>query len=321
MQKLNESHSVCVDLAHLMKKYTSDTMDLKKLKFFLVLAEELHFGKAAARLNMTQPPLSQAIQSLEVSLGVRLFIRNKRTVSLSPAGKLWLAHAQKLMDDAEQLAQLARYLEKGEKGELKLSFIGASEYSFLPSLLKKFKTLYPQVELILEYATSDCQLERILTSSIDAGFLFLPNNATPHVALAHKPVIREPFVVAIPEGWIKTGHIPISQDAVHIKDIIHSPLILFPRRYGPTYHDIVTSYYLKHGGHPIIVQEAIQMQTIISLVSAELGVSLVPKSITGLKRDGVVYLPLKLKPPEIVTHLVWRQDNPSAALQNLLALF
>lgn len=294
-------------------------MDLKKLKFFLVLAEELHYGKAAARLHMTQPPLSQAIRSLEEDLGVELFIRTKRSVVLSPTGKQWLCHVQKLMDDVSKLKLLAQQLERGEHGQLLISFISTAEYSILPQLLRHFKELYPYVEVVLKDATSDFQLEAILNGDIDIGCLFLPREAHTHTALAHRPLIEETIVAAVPEKWIENGRIPLQDDHVILKKIIHEPLVLFARRYGSIFHDLVTSYYIKNGRPPNILQEAIQMQTIISLVSAEMGIALVPHCISSLKRDGVRYLPL-YNSPKIVTSIVWRRDNASASLKNFIQI-
>lgn len=293
-------------------------MNLRQLRQFVAVAEELHFGRAAERLGMTQPPLSQSINALEEELGVRLFARTKRQVALTAVGAEWLPHVLKLLGDAEALPETARRLARGQLGSLKLAFVSIADYSILPDLISRFKAAYPEVEVILREATSDLQIEALLSGEIDAG-LIVPQSGL-HAGLAYRPLLREPLVAAVPEAWIASGRIDCAGGALDFAAVLQEPLILFPRRSAPAFHDIVTSVYAAHGAPPPIVQEAIQMQTIIALVAVGLGLALVPRSLTALERAGVRYVPLHGSAPQIETGLVWRQADALPTVAHLVAM-
>lgn len=293
-------------------------MNLKQLRQFLAVADELHFGRAAERLGMTQPPLSQSIQALEEELGVRLFARTKRSVALTAVGAEWLPHVRRLLEDAAALPETARRLARGQLGSLRLAFVSIADYSILPALISAFKASYPEVEVSLREATSDLAIEALLAGEIDAG-LIVPQSGL-HAGLAYHPLVREPLVAAVPEAWIAGGRIRPEADQLAFADVVDEPLILFPRKSAPAFHDIVTSHYATIGARPRIVQEAIQMQTIIALVAVGLGLALVPQSLTALRRDGVRYLPLGEQAPVLETGLVWRRDELLPAVTHLVGL-
>lgn len=295
-------------------------MDLRQLRYFVTVAEELHFGRAAERLGMTQPPLSQSILALERELGVSLFVRTKRMVALTPAGAQWLPHVRKLLDDAAALPEVARQLARGEVGLLKLAFVSTADYSVLPPLVSGFTAAYPAVQVTLLEATSDLQIEALLDGEIDAGFIIPPPQATLHPSLDYFALLREPLVAAIPEVWAREGRIECVKGKVRLADLEAEPLIIFPRRTAPAFHDLITGYYAVSGAEPRIGQEAIQMQTIISLVSAGMGIALVPRSLENLGRAGVHYVALEGEPPSIETGLVWRRDNPSPTLSRFVGI-
>lgn len=284
----------------------------------MAVAEELHFGRAAERLNMTQPPLSQSIQALEADLGVRLFTRTKRRVALTSVGKQWLGHARQVLDGAAALPLIAQRLSRGELGSLRLAFVSTADYSVLPGLVSRFREAFPEVEVSLKEATSDLQIEALLSGEIDAGMIIAPGAAGLPPSLSYHPLLREPLVAAVPETWIAGGRAGFGGDTLPKQAIIAAPLILFPRRSAPAFHDIVTGFYAEHGAVPVIRQEAIQMQTIVGLVSAGIGIALVPQSLTNLRRHGVRYLPLKGTAPEIETGLVWRSVDQTPALQRFI---
>lgn len=293
-------------------------MDLRQLRYFITVAEELHFGRAAARLNMTQPPLSQTILALEEEIGVELFTRTKRSVALTPAGTQWLDHVRKVLDEAGALPGIARQLARGTMGSLKLAFVSTADYSLLPALLGRYKTGYPGVQIALQEATSDVQVEALLNGDIHAGLIIPPSQASLHASLAYLPLLQEELVAAVPEEWVASGRLDLCGGALDIKGALPEPLIIFPRRSAPAFHDLITGYYAANGAVPRIGQEAIQMQTIISLVSAGMGIALVPESLHNLGRTGVCYLKLSGTPPRIETGLVWRRDDPSPALRHLI---
>jgi len=294
-------------------------LDLRQLRYFVTVAEELHFGRAARRLAMTQPPLSQQIQALEEEIGVPLFLRTRRSVALTPAGQQWLPEVRRVLADAAALPGLAQRLARGEAGTLSLAFVSTADYGILPDLLRRFRAHHPNVHLQLREATSDIQLEALMEGAIDAGLVIRPQlPAMPH-GVSYLPLVREPLVLAVPQGWRPRGAAQDSGDSedsgdggdaqagIALRDVAHEPLIIFPRRSAPAFYDIITGCYAREGLTPAIAQEAIQMQTIVSLVSAGMGVALVPASLCNLRRTGVSYLPLRDAGPDIETGLVWRE--------------
>ena len=295
-------------------------MDIRQLRHFVAVAEELHFGRAAERLHMTQPPLSQSIQSLERELGVELFARTKRRVMLTPVGEQWLAHVHDLLQRMEVLPQIAVRLARGEIGTLSLAFVSTANYTLLPMLARRFKRRFPHVQLSLREATSDVQIDEILGGRLQTG-LIIPSAGFSHPSLAYHSLLSEPLVAAVPEAWVATGRqLDVTGGILDFKSVLDAPLILFPRHIAPAFHDIVMGYYATHEARPQMGQEAVQMQTIVSLVSAELGIALVPQSLRSLARPGVTYLPLAGEPPRLETGLVWRQDDRSPALQHFVRM-
>ncbi|AWN17204.1 LysR family transcriptional regulator [Salinisphaera sp. LB1] len=293
-------------------------MDLRRLRHFLAVAETLHFGKAAERLHMTQPPLSQSIRALERELGAALFMRTKRSVALTPFGEAWLEPVRAALAAVDALPETARRIRRGETGRLNLAFVSTADYSLLPTLVQRFRTLYPNVDLALTEATSDVQITALLSGEIHAGILIPPAHAALPVKLAYRRLMSEPLMAAVPEQWIANGRLTLTRGQLSPDAVVTSPLIVFPRQVAPSFYDLVTNYYLECGGQADIVQHAIQMQTIISLVSAGLGIALVPESLRHLARTGIRYVPLACHPPQLDTGVAWRRDDPSATLANLL---
>ncbi|RQS16517.1 LysR substrate-binding domain-containing protein [Burkholderia sp. Bp8998] len=291
------------------------TPDLRQWRYFVTVADERHFGRAAERLSMTQPPLSQAIRALEDALGVALFARTKRSVALTAVGAALLPDVRRLLASADALAPLARRLARGEAGSLSLAFVSTADYGLLPSLLRAFGARYPQVRLQLTEATSDVQIDELVAGRIDAGLVIPPVPPRHAAGLSYLPVVREPLVVAMPAD--AAPGVP-EGEPVHLADLAALPLVIFPRRLAPGFYDIITGCYGAAGETPRIGQEAIQMQTIVSLVSAGMGVALVPQSLRNLRRTGVVYRPLAGDAPVVETGLVWRTGDVSPVLAGFI---
>jgi len=286
--------------------------DLRQLRQFAVLAEECHFGRAAARLAMTQPPLTQAIQRLEAALGARLFERSQRRVALSPAGAALLPLARKLIEGADALAPAVRAAAAGLSGQLRLAFVSSVTYGPLPAWLSAFRAAYPDVALSLREATLDVQLELFAAGEIDAGFVLHAPGAVPP-GFEHVRVIDEALVMALPEAhaaWKSSnaagrGALP----RLRWRDVRAEPLVIFPRLIAPSLFDALVSAYHAGGDAMRIAQQAIQMQTIVNLVSGGMGVAWVPESLTHLRRAGVRYARvtgLPGQPLRCETSLVWR---------------
>jgi DNA-binding transcriptional LysR family regulator len=290
--------------------------ELRQLRYFVAVAEELHFGRASVRLSMTQPPLSQTIQSLESALGTPLFARTNRRVALTPAGMALLPEARRILLQSEALPDLVQRAAAGETGRLSLAFVSTADYSVLPAFLREFREAYPHVQIDLREATSDVQLDELIQGRIDAGLLIPPFSDKAKADLEYASVLLEPLIVAAPHGLkALSGNHPVS--LARLGDL---PMIIFPRRIAPALYDTIMACFYEAGLTPRIAQEAIQMQTIVGLVSAGMGIALVPQSVSNLKRPGVEYKSLAGKAPTVETGLAWRRDNHSPVLRAFLEL-
>jgi len=290
-------------------------LELRQLRYFVTVADELHFGRAAARLHMTQPPLSQAIAALEDMLGADLFLRTRRQVELTPAGAALLPEARRLLEQAAGMPELVRRAAAGESGRLALSFVTPADYSVLPPLLRDYSAAFPKVELVLQEATTDLQIDDLLHDRIDAGLLIPPLPDKAQAFLDYTSVLQEALVLCAPQGVLPADGTPVALGALP-----HLPLIIFPRKSAPALYDAILSCFHDAGITPVIGQEAIQMQTIVSLVSAGMGLALVPQSVSNLQRPGVEYRALASPTPLVELGLAWRRDNASPVLQGFLEL-
>ena len=284
-------------------------LELRSLRQFVAVAEELHFGRAAARLHMTQPPLTQAIQKLELDLGAPLFERTSRSVALSAAGEALLPQAKALLLNAEQLAPLVQAAARGQRGRVRLGFVSTVGYGELPRWLRAFREQHPDIVLSLREATLDVQLRDFASGDIDAGFIIHAPGALP-AGFESLRIAREPMVLALSaEEPVLAMRKRLDNDAA-----LKLPLVIFPREIAPSLFDAVLAHYRGHQATAHIAQEAIQMQTIVNLVSAGMGVAWVPASVMGLQRPGVVYRPMP-GAPVCETSLVWRADAAPAVLR------
>lgn len=298
-----------------MQVSESRTLELRQLRYFLAVAEEMHFGRAAARLHMTQPPLSQAIQALESTLGADLFIRNTRNISLTSAGQALLPEVKRLLQHAQSLPELAQRAASGASGHLSLAFVSIADYSILPPSLREFRRDHAGVHIELREATTDVQLVALENGEIDAGFLIPPIPEKLQNLLHYQKVLSERLILAVPESQVK------GRQRLRLVDCVDLPLILFPRKIAPALHDAILGCFHSAGLTPAIGQEAIQMQTIVGLVSAGMGIALVPQSVSNLQRPGVSYFDLPEASANVEIGLAWRRDNHSAALAAFAHLF
>lgn len=287
-------------------------IELRQLRQFVAVAEELHFGRAAARLHMTQPPLTLAVQSLERALGAALFLRTRRSVQLTPAGAALLPQAQRLLAAADELPRVAQAAAAGLSGQLRLAFVSNIAYGPLPEWLRSFRQAHPDVALQLREATLDVQLAAFDADEIDAGFVLHAPDAAPP-GFAAWVAQSEPLVMALPEK-----HPAAALRTLRLAAVAAEPLVIFPRQIAPSLYDAVLSAYRAQGATPRIGQEAIQMQTIVNLVSAGMGVAWVPESVTRLQRPGVVYRPVRDADLRCETSLLWREPA-SPVVQRFVA--
>ena len=289
-------------------------IELRHLRYFLMVADELHFGRAAERLHIAQPPLSRQIKQLEQQLGVQLFQRDKRHVILTDAGSVLMNEAKKLFEQLKQVEDHTRQAARGEYGQLTVGFISTAIYSVLPTLLKTFTERYPNVELSLHELTGDAQLRALADGRIDVGIMMPTSMRVKD--LVWQSLYREPLILAL------ASQHPLAQLSderpISLKKLSDERFILFPRALAPGLFDKIIGVCERAGFSLHIGQQAIQMQTIISLVSANLGVAVVPACMRTLQRPDVAYRPLTPKSPMIETSLAWRLQDSSTVLASFL---
>lgn len=296
-------------------------IDLRMWRQFVAVAQELHFGRAARKLHMTQPPLTQGIAQLEALLDVRLFERTKRSVRLSASGAALLPPVLDLLARAQALPAVARAAADGEAGHLRLAFVSTVGYTLLPQWVRGFRARYPRVSFDLIEATGDVQASAFERGDIDAGFVLHAPGFAP-ADRASLLVASEPLTLALPahHALALRGADPTLQEALGL------PLVIFPRRIAPSMHDAIFGLYHGAGAVPHVAQEANQMQTIVNLVSAGLGVAWVPHSVRQFQRSGVSYRDLRVERKaaraasiRCETSLVWSGDNGNPVLGRFVA--
>ncbi|MNK32068.1 HTH-type transcriptional regulator BenM [compost metagenome] len=291
-------------------------MELRHLRYFIAVAEELHFGRAAQRLHMAQPPLSQQIRALEDMIGVRLFDRTQRSVALTAAGALFLEEAYKTLAQAEHAVRVAQRASRGEIGRVRIGFVSSIAYGPFPTLLRAFRERSPGVALELHEQTTTSQTEALLTGTVDLGLFRLDAESARvqrPMGIQVEPLRTEPFVVALPEA-----HPLASRSRIALADLKDEDFVLFPRASNPGLHDYLVLACRKAGFEMRVVQEADLMQTLVSLVAAGLGVTLTPASLQNLQRMGAVYRPLEEPALESQIMAAWREDDASPVLAALL---
>jgi len=267
-------------------------MELRTLRYFATLAEELHFGRAAQRLAITQPPLSLAIRGLEEELGVVLFARTRRQVALTHAGAAFLEQARSVLARASEAVQVARAADRGEVGRLAIGYMSASIFTLLPSVLRDFAARHPGVRLDLRELTLPQQLAALRAGDIHVGFMRPPIT---DAELTDALLLEEPLRVALPSGH------PLAQSRrVRSARLAGEPFVMFQRSPGLVLHDLVLGFCLRQGFSPRVAQEASQTHAVIGLVSAGIGVALVPASAEAIRLRGVEFRPLAERSPPVV---------------------
>jgi DNA-binding transcriptional LysR family regulator len=290
-------------------------MELRHLRYFSTVATELHFGRAAEKLHIAQPPLSKQIQDLEAELGFELFNRTKRSISLTPAGQAFLVEVTQIFQQLDRAIDIGRKTSRGELGQISIGFVGSATYNILPVMLQQFRDRYPHVQIELHELTTDRQLIWLREGRIDIGLIRPPIIDRD---LNIQVIFQESLVVALP-----INHHLARLDKIELRLLATEPFILFPRQLAPGLYDPIISICQAAGFSPQVVQECIQMQTIVSLVSANMGVSILPESIQEAQRQGVVYrsITASLGIEKLATiSIVWRMNDDSPTIQRLLEI-
>ncbi len=286
-------------------------MELRQLRYFVAVAEELHFRRAAARLHMSQPPLSQQIQALETEMGCRLLTRSRRRVELTAAGAAFLRDARTLLAELDGAVATARRIDAGQTGRLRINFVGSALLSILPDLVQRFRAAHPLVEVDLHERSTVDQLRALKSGTADVGLVRPPLD--PDADLNVEIVLRERTVAALP-----AEHPLAALKRNPLRRLAAEPLVLFPRDQAPGFHDLLISSLAGTGVTPRVAQYAPEMLTIIGLVAAGIGVSLVPASVQRLALDGVAYRPVGGAPAAELTAIT-RADDDSPLVRAFVA--
>jgi DNA-binding transcriptional LysR family regulator len=285
-------------------------MDLRQLRYFVAVAEELHFSNAARRLRIAQPALSRQIQALERELAVQVLLRNRRKVQLTPAGQVFLDRTRLLLSRVEDAVLAAQRASGGVSGSLNLGFVGSATYDVLPAVLRAFRKIAPHVDLTLSEMTVHAQLEALTEKRIDIGLLRLPAR-TP--GLVFRTIAREPLYLALP-----SSHRLAQQSVVRLSALAGEPFVLYPDHPRPSWTEFVIGLCQQAGFQPIIVQRTVEIQTTLSLVAAGIGVSVVPACIGNIIRKEVVYRRLTGVRARTELQVAYREEDPSPVVQTFL---
>ena len=283
-------------------------MELRHLRYFMAVAEELHFGRAAARLHIQQPPLSRQIQLLELELGFPLFERSRRRVELTPAGTALLGRARQVFDALEVAVHDARSASEGQSGRLVVGYPSSLAYSGLTELLRAFRTRFPSVEIALRELPPGDQIDALKAGSLDVGFV---RTSLDDPALVAELVRREALMIVLPDD-----HRLSSRRTIPLEALAQEPFVMFSRARGPAFFDQLMSLCSAAGFTPRIVQEAPQLD-IISMVAAGFGVSIMPSSMRNFRRPGLSFRAI-VGAPQVELLIVWRHQNLSPALHKFV---
>jgi len=286
-------------------------VELRHLRYFVAVAEERHFGRAAEHLHMAQPPLSQQIRRLEAELGVTLLHRTTRSVELAPAGEVLLVRAREILAAVDDASEDTRRAARGEFGRLAVGFTGSATYELLPKLAAALRTALPGVVLDLRgELLTPAQVAGLLDGTLDLGLLRPPVRER---ELAVEVVRREPLVAVLPQA-----HPLAAADAVPLEELASEPFVVYPSHFRSIVHDAVEEVCAAHGFLPRVALEVSETATLVSFVAAGLGVSLVPESVRHMTVRGAVYRPLAGDGAAVELAVAWRRDEVTAVLERAL---
>ncbi len=286
-------------------------MEQRLLKYFVAVAEELHFGRAALRLHISQPPLSQQIKSLEKELSAQLFMRSSRRVELTPAGRVLLGRARTLLALADAAADEVGRVAAGLEGTLRLGFVTPAMDGPLPGVLAKYKKSKPDVRLELKEASSLAQLEGLRAGHLDLAII--RHHGQDMDGLVFQPFMREAYVLALPKGHDLAG-----QGSLGLAALDGQPFISFPRDQGPKLHDEIMAAFARAGVSPVISQEVLSKRTTLALVVAGLGLALVPTSSARAAGQDLEFRQVEDALPLVEIDAVWSPSNPSPLVEDFV---
>lgn len=280
-------------------------MEFRHLRYFLALAEELHFGRAAQKLSISQPPLSLNIRRFEESIGARLFDRNSKQVRLTAAGHALVPAARALLEQVAQAERQAREAQQGVVGLVRIGFVGSMLYRGLPKLLQDFQARHPQLRVLAREMNSADQLVELTHGQLDLAFVHatrVPQEVSREVFVA------EPFVCCLPQG-----HPLAAARRVAVRKLEGEPLVMFSRDASPDYYERVLSLCTSAGFHPDVRHHARHWLSVVSMVAQGMGVALVPAALRRSGLPGAVFVPIDATDIRSETSVVWREADDNAA--------
>jgi DNA-binding transcriptional LysR family regulator len=297
-------------------------VEIRHLRYFLAVAAEKNFSRAAEKLNIAQPPLSQQIKHLESELGVSLIHRETRPVRLTEAGIFFSEQAKTLVNRFDQLISETQKLGRAEEGSLTIGFVGSATCEILPKVLRQFRAQYSGIELRLHEMTALEQRDALHNRDINVGFL---RPSIDDSSIKTEPLLDESIILACPSEHPLAMNAACNRqdkrdDTVSLKQLNGEPLIFFPRGPEPSFGAYLYDRCRELGLTPRIVQETGEVNTALSLVAGGIGIALMPESIKAIERAGVAYLSLKRPAPTTVINVAYRRDDTSPALKAFLAI-
>ncbi|KQT13924.1 LysR family transcriptional regulator [Ramlibacter sp. Leaf400] len=285
-------------------------MEFRHLRYFLALSEELHFGRAARRLSISQPPLSLNIRQLEESIGAKLFLRNSKEVRLTAAGRAFVPAARALLEQAAEAGRHAREVEQGFVGVLRVGFVSSMLFRGLPELLQGFQSQHPQLRVLVREMNSENQVVELVHGQLDVAFV--------HTTRVTREMSRllfssEPFVCCLPQG-----HALARVRKLAVRRLEGEPFVMFSRTASPDYYERVLSICTGAGFHPDVRHEARHWLSVVSLVAQGMGVALVPAALRRSGMPGATFVPIEASDVRSQAFCVWRAADDNAGLQALL---
>ncbi len=290
-------------------------MELRHLRYFIAVADELSFSHAAEQLGIAQPPLSQQIQALETELGAKLFDRKKRPLQLTPSGTAFLEEARSILKTLAQAVNKTKRIQQGELGCLTVGFTSSMANGILPNILRTFRQSYPEVKLILSEENTASQLQRLRDRTTDIIFFYQDCGLSEAKDLEVIPLLRESLVVILP-----TNHLLATQSEISLNSLATEEFIMPDSLAVPGLSQQIYNLCIQHGFVPQVAQEAIFMVTILGLVAGEIGISILPSSVQNLQRTGVVYRSITEEATASQLNAVWQRDNSSPILLQFIEI-
>jgi DNA-binding transcriptional LysR family regulator len=284
-------------------------LNLTRLRYFVAVAQELHFGRAASRLGMSQPPLSHHINALEEEIGAKLLVRSSRRVSLTASGRMLLGKASQLLEHAERVSHAMHGVGAGESGELLIGCVPSALYDVLPRIASAYRKAHPGIQLMLREGHTADLMRAITEGTLDAGLVWRSTAESP---LSSQVILKESFSAVVP-----AGHRLAKSKSLSLEELATEPLILPPRKISPYHYDHILSSFTRRGLHPRLEYEVATILSQIGFAASGFGIAIAPNFARKLATDGIVVVGIKEEMPPVVLSLVWNEERATPQVAQL----